>query len=143
MADWLKIRGTLRKWNRYYCVLKPGLLLIYKSNKIDKHGYWIGTVLLNNCELIERPSKKDGFCFKLFHPMDQSIWASRGPLGENHGAVTLQPIPTTYLICRAPSEQVKNCSSYFLVLFFFQLIFQFFLTCIFCNGFLPVDFCSF
>ncbi|VDN20593.1 unnamed protein product [Gongylonema pulchrum] len=109
MADWLKIRGTLRKWNRYYCVLKPGLLLIYKSNKIDKHGYWIGTVLLNNCELIERPSKKDGFCFKLFHLMDQSIWGSREPLGENHGAVTLQPITTTYLICRAPSEQAGGC----------------------------------
>lgn len=76
-----------------------------------KPGYWIGTVLLNNCELIERPSKKDGFCFKLFHPMDQSIWATRGPLNESHGVVTIQPLPTTYLICRAPSEQVilVNC----------------------------------
>uniref|UniRef100_A0A1I7VDI8 Oxysterol-binding protein n=1 Tax=Loa loa TaxID=7209 RepID=A0A1I7VDI8_LOALO len=109
MADWLKVRGTLRKWNRYFCILKPGLLLIYKSNKIDKPGHWIGTVLLNNCELIERPSKKDGFCFKLFHPMDQSIWATRGPLGENHGIVTIQPLPTTYLICRASSEQLSDC----------------------------------
>lgn len=32
-------------------------------------------MLLNACELIERPSKKDGFCFKLFHPLEQSIWA--------------------------------------------------------------------
>uniref|UniRef100_A0A915Q150 Oxysterol-binding protein n=1 Tax=Setaria digitata TaxID=48799 RepID=A0A915Q150_9BILA len=109
MADWLKVRGTLRKWNRYFCILKPGLLLVYKSNKVKKPGYWIGTVLLNNCELIERPSKKDGFCFKLFHPMDQSIWATRGPLGESHGIVTIQPLPTTYLICRAPSEQAGGC----------------------------------
>ncbi|KAL3982524.1 Oxysterol-binding family protein [Acanthocheilonema viteae] len=109
MADWLKVRGTLRKWNRYFCILKPGLLLVYKSNKVDKPGHWIGTVLLNNCELIERPSKKDGFCFKLFHPMDQSIWATRGPLGESHGVVTIQPLPTTYLICRAPSEQAGGC----------------------------------
>ncbi|CAG9539027.1 unnamed protein product [Cercopithifilaria johnstoni] len=109
MADWLKVRGTLRKWNRYFCMLKPGLLLVYKSNKIDKPGHWIGTVLLNNCELIERPSKKDGFCFKLFHPMDQSIWATRGPLGESHGVVTIQPLPTAYLICRAPSEQAGGC----------------------------------
>uniref|UniRef100_A0A8R1XV84 Oxysterol-binding protein n=1 Tax=Onchocerca volvulus TaxID=6282 RepID=A0A8R1XV84_ONCVO len=109
MADWLKVRGTLRKWNRYFCILKPGLLLIYKSSKVDKSGHWIGTVLLNNCELIERPSKKDGFCFKLFHPMDQSIWATRGPLGETHGVVTIQPLPTTYLICRAPSEQAGGC----------------------------------
>lgn len=34
------------------------------------------------CKLIERPSKKDGFCFKLYHPLDQSIWAPKGPLGE-------------------------------------------------------------
>uniref|UniRef100_A0A915BDP9 PH domain-containing protein n=2 Tax=Parascaris TaxID=6254 RepID=A0A915BDP9_PARUN len=109
MADWLKVRGTLRKWNRYYCVLKPGLMMIYKSNKIEKSGHWVGTILLNTCELIERPSKKDGFCFKLFHPLDQSIWATRGPLGESHGAVTLQPLPTTHLICRAPSEQAGGC----------------------------------
>nr|CRZ23963.1 Bm7620 [Brugia malayi] len=109
MADWLKVRGTLKKWNRYFCVLKPGLLLVYKSSKVDKSGQWIGTVLLNNCELIERPSKKDGFCFKLFHPMDQSIWATRGPLGESHGAVTIQPLPTTYLICRASSAQAGGC----------------------------------
>ena len=37
----------------------------------------MGTVLLNTCRLIERPSKKDGFCFKLFHPLDQSIWGTK------------------------------------------------------------------
>ncbi|CAJ0953725.1 unnamed protein product, partial [Mesorhabditis belari] len=105
MADWLKLRGSLRKWNRHFCVLKPGLMLVYKNNKTHKHGYWVGTVLLNSCELIERPSKKDGFCFKLYHPLDQSIWATRGPLGESHGAVTINPLPTTHLICRAPSDQ--------------------------------------
>ncbi|MFH4975713.1 hypothetical protein AB6A40_002422 [Gnathostoma spinigerum] len=109
MADWLKVRGTLRKWNRYFCVLKPGLMMIYKSSKTEKPGHWVGTILLNTCELIERPSRKAGFCFKLFHPLDQNIWATRGPLGETHGAVTLQPLPTTYLICRAQSEQAGGC----------------------------------
>uniref|UniRef100_A0A1I7WI72 PH domain-containing protein n=1 Tax=Heterorhabditis bacteriophora TaxID=37862 RepID=A0A1I7WI72_HETBA len=66
MADWLKVRGTLRKWVRYFCVLKPGLLIIYKKNKTTKHGHWVGTILLSTCEVIERPSKKDGFCFKLY-----------------------------------------------------------------------------
>uniref|UniRef100_A0A0K0D604 PH domain-containing protein n=1 Tax=Angiostrongylus cantonensis TaxID=6313 RepID=A0A0K0D604_ANGCA len=94
------------KWSRFFCVLKPGLLIIYKSNKIDKHGHWVGTVLLSTCELIERPSKKDGFCFKLYQPLDQSIWATRGPLGESHGAVTFQPLPAAHLICRATDEQV-------------------------------------
>ncbi|KAF8354628.1 obr-3 [Pristionchus pacificus] len=109
MADWLKARGTLKRWNRYYFVLKPGLLLVYKTDKTHKQSHWVGTILLNVCELIERPSKKDGFCFKLFHPLDQNIWATRGPFGESHGAVTLHVLPTTYLICRAPSNQAGRC----------------------------------
>uniref|UniRef100_A0A2K6G628 Oxysterol binding protein like 8 n=1 Tax=Propithecus coquereli TaxID=379532 RepID=A0A2K6G628_PROCO len=68
----LYIRGTLKSWTKLWCVLKPGVLLIYKT---QKNGQWVGTVLLNACEIIERPSKKDGFCFKLFHPLEQSIWA--------------------------------------------------------------------
>ena len=67
-----QIRGTLKSWTKMWCVLKPGVLLVYKSPKVD---HWVGTILLNACKLIERPSKKDGFCFKLYHPLDQSIWA--------------------------------------------------------------------
>lgn len=48
-------------------------------------NHWVGTVLLNTCQVIERPSKKDGFCFKLFHPLEQSIWAPRGPENETIG----------------------------------------------------------
>ena len=33
MADWLKVRGTLKSWTRLWCVIKPGLLLLYKSSK--------------------------------------------------------------------------------------------------------------
>ena len=78
LADWLKVRGSLKSWTKLWCVLKPGLLILYKTQKV-KSSHWIGTIILSTCELIERPSKKDGFCFKLFHTMDQSIWASRGP----------------------------------------------------------------
>lgn len=84
LADWLKVRGTLKSWTKLYCVLKPGLLLLYKSPK-TKSNHWVGTVLLNACQVIERPSKKDGFCFKLFHPMEQSIWAPKGPEKESIG----------------------------------------------------------
>uniref|UniRef100_A0A8C9QIL8 Oxysterol binding protein like 5 n=1 Tax=Spermophilus dauricus TaxID=99837 RepID=A0A8C9QIL8_SPEDA len=100
MADSLKIRGTLKSWTKLWCVLKPGVLLIYKTPKV---GQWVGTVLLHCCELIERPSKKDGFCFKLFHPLDQSVWAVKGPKGESVGSIT-QPLPSSYLIFRAASE---------------------------------------
>ncbi|OAD60163.1 Oxysterol-binding protein-related protein 8 [Eufriesea mexicana] len=81
MSDWLKVRGTLKSWTKLWCILKPGLLLLYKSPK-TKSNHWVGTVLLNTCQVIERPSKKDGFCFKLFHPLEQSIWAPRGPEKE-------------------------------------------------------------
>lgn len=33
LADWLKIRGTLKSWTKLWCVLKPGMLLLYKSPK--------------------------------------------------------------------------------------------------------------
>ncbi|XP_015037425.2 oxysterol-binding protein-related protein 8 isoform X1 [Drosophila pseudoobscura] len=107
LADWLKVRGTLKSWTKLWCVLKPGLLLIYKSQK-TKSSHWVGTVMLTACQVIERPSKKDGFCFKLFHPMEQSIWAPRGPDKETIGAV-VQPLPTAYLIFRAPSQAAGKC----------------------------------
>jgi len=106
MADWLKIRGSLKSWTKLWCVLKPGLLLLYRSKA--KSSHWIGTIILSTCELIERPSKKDGFCFKLFHPMDQSVWASKGPEGESIGAV-VQPLPTSHLIFRAPTNAAGKC----------------------------------
>ncbi|XP_077518041.1 oxysterol-binding protein-related protein 8 isoform X3 [Amblyomma americanum] len=108
LADWLKVRGTLKGWTKLWCVLKPGLLLLYKTPKIAKSSQWVGTVLLNACELIERPSKKDGFCFKIFHPLEQSIWASRGPRNEAIGAL-VQPLPVSHLIFRAPSEAAGKC----------------------------------
>ncbi|KAB7506058.1 Oxysterol-binding protein-related protein 8 [Armadillidium nasatum] len=73
-----------------------------------KSSHWTGTVLLNTCELIERPSKKDGFCFKLFHPLEQSIWATKGPEGETIGAM-VQPLPSSHLIFRAPSQAAGKC----------------------------------
>ncbi|XP_067656218.1 oxysterol-binding protein-related protein 8-like isoform X1 [Haliotis asinina] len=107
LADWLKVRGTLKSWTKLWCVLKPGYLVLYKSEK-QKSSHWVGTVLLNTCRHIERPSKKDGFCFKLFHPLDQSIWATKGPKGETIGAF-VQPLPYSYLIFRAPSEAAGKC----------------------------------
>ncbi|XP_073966222.1 oxysterol-binding protein-related protein 8 isoform X2 [Choristoneura fumiferana] len=107
LADWLKVRGSLKSWTKLWCVLKPGLLLLYKSSKA-KSSHWVGTVLLTSCQVIERPSKKDGFCFKLYHPLEQSIWAPRGPHNETIGAV-VQPLPTAHLIFRAPSPAAGHC----------------------------------
>ncbi len=39
LADWLKVRGTLKGWTKLWCILKPGLLLLYRSPKakVSKH----------------------------------------------------------------------------------------------------------
>ncbi|XP_031563680.1 oxysterol-binding protein-related protein 8-like [Actinia tenebrosa] len=99
-----QIRGTLKGWAKYWCVVRPGMFIIYKSAK----GQWIGTVLLNTCELIERPSKKDGFCFKLYNPFEHYIWATKGPKGELAGAI-VQPLPKDHLIMRALTESDGRC----------------------------------
>jgi hypothetical protein len=77
LADWLKVRGTLKGWTKLWCELKPGLFILYKSAKTHKSGHWVGTVLLNVCEVIERPSKKNGFCIKMFHPLEHPIWSPK------------------------------------------------------------------
>ena len=76
LADWLKIRGSFKNWIKLYCILKPGIMQLFKSDKL-KPGQWVGTIILNSLQLIKRPSKKHGFCFKLFHPLERSIWASK------------------------------------------------------------------
>ncbi|XP_062847052.1 oxysterol-binding protein-related protein 5 [Trichomycterus rosablanca] len=105
MSNWLKIRGSLKSWTKLWCALKPGVLLIYKTPSSE---HWVGTIILNACKLIERPSKKDGFCFKLYHPLEKSIWAMKGPKGETVGSIT-QPLPSNYLIFRAASESDGRC----------------------------------
>lgn len=60
--------------------------LLYNTVYVLQSNHWVGTILLNSCKVIERPSKKDGFCFKLYNPLDQSIWAPRGPENETIGS---------------------------------------------------------
>lgn len=75
--------------------------------------------------MLERPSKKDGFCFKLYNPLDQSIWAPRGPENETIGnkltilyfiiklmfflGAVVQPLPNSYSIFRASSQASGMC----------------------------------
>jgi hypothetical protein len=107
LADWLKVRGSLKNWIKLYVILKPGIMLLFKSDKM-KSGQWVGTIILNSCQLLERPSKKHGLCFKIFHPLERSIWASKGPAGETYINVPYMLLPTFYLIFRAPSEKIGN-----------------------------------
>ncbi|CAF3956583.1 unnamed protein product, partial [Rotaria magnacalcarata] len=58
--------------------------------------------------VIQRPSKKTGFCFKIWHPLEKSIWAQKGPNNEQFGAITF-PLPMNYLICRASDDTAGRC----------------------------------
>lgn len=60
-------------------------------------------MLLTGCEILQRPSKKDGFCFKIYHPLEHYIWSTKGPKGELAGSIA-QPMPKDHLILRADSE---------------------------------------
>lgn len=106
LSSWLKIRGTLKNWGRFWCLAKPGVLIIYRN---DKEEQWVGTVILNGCEIIERPSKKDGYCFKIYHPLQNYIWATKGPRSEIAGALVAVPLPKDHLILRAGSQSDGIC----------------------------------
>jgi len=54
IADWLKVRGSLRSWTKLWCVLKPGILLLYKSNKAKVWMYGSNSL-----------TQRHGFRFKI------------------------------------------------------------------------------
>eukprot|EP00048_Salpingoeca_helianthica_P013666 m.205957 g.205957 ORF g.205957 m.205957 type:complete len:850 (-) comp15533_c1_seq1:66-2615(-) len=99
MVGTLKMRGTLKLWQKYWCVLRPGLLLYYKDTKRDD---WQGTILLSGGEVVERPSRHDGFCFKFFNNMKHNIHADRGPNGEMFFNLNL---PADHVIMRCAADQ--------------------------------------
>jgi hypothetical protein len=49
--------------------------------------------MLAGCHVIKRPSKKDGFCFKIIHPDGKSIYDTRN-------MVDSLPISANYAILR-------------------------------------------
>ena len=56
------------------CVYKVGITILILR---FQYHHWVGTVVLTCCEAIERPSSKEGYCFKLFHPLKESIWSTK------------------------------------------------------------------
>lgn len=73
-SGWLKARTALKRWPRVWCQVKPGYLVLYTSQEAQKK-HRIGVLLISICQAIHRPTKKDGFCFKLINPFGCSVWA--------------------------------------------------------------------
>ena len=40
----LQIRGTLKNWARFWCLVKPGALIIYRNDKVDNYLLYLLTV---------------------------------------------------------------------------------------------------
>eukprot|EP00126_Sphaerothecum_destruens_P000246 Sdes_comp10291_c0_seq1m1925 len=100
LTGWLKVRGPLKSWVNRWFVLRKGVLIFYKDPK-DRD--WLGTVFLHGCLVTERPSKKDGFCFKIYHPYQNAIYGTKGAKGETLPTAFL-PIHVDHCILRAPNE---------------------------------------
>jgi hypothetical protein len=61
LADWLKIRGTLKSWTKLWCVLKPGLLLLYKSPKAKVSWIGMSTFCIVKFCLVEQSLGRNDF----------------------------------------------------------------------------------
>lgn len=73
-SGWLKARTQFKRWTKVWCQVKPGYLILYTSQEAQKK-HRLGVVLLAVCQVIKRPTKKEGFCFKLINPLSCSVWA--------------------------------------------------------------------
>eukprot|EP00123_Amoebidium_parasiticum_P016032 comp23253_c0_seq2/m.37998 comp23253_c0_seq2/g.37998 ORF comp23253_c0_seq2/g.37998 comp23253_c0_seq2/m.37998 type:complete len:921 (-) comp23253_c0_seq2:445-3207(-) len=98
MQGMLKVRDTLKNWHQRMFVLIPGALKFYKVRG-DKQAVWKGTVNLAGCKIMPRPSKKEGFCFKIFHPTGDPIFNTKG-------VVESLPINADEIILRAADEAI-------------------------------------
>lgn len=95
-AGMLKFRSRLKNWHKFWAVVQPGKLLIYKENKID----WVGTVLLFGGEVHERPTSKNGFGFKFSNKDTHDLFTKRGPKGEKFSNFYILPLDSC--IMRVP-----------------------------------------
>jgi len=101
---WMKMRGALKNWHLRWFVLRPGKL-IYYDDELDKDCE--GIILLKGCQVVERPTKKEGFCFKIFHPRKKAIYSAKGLKGETLPAALI-PLTADHCILRVNTEEERN-----------------------------------
>lgn len=95
-SGWLKARTTFKGWTKVWCQVKPGYLIMYTSQEAQKK-HKLGVILLSVCQAIKRPTKKEGFCFKLINPFGCSVWAksSTRALAFSNSSLTLRASDVT------------------------------------------------
>ncbi|XP_075263218.1 oxysterol-binding protein-related protein 8-like isoform X3 [Convolutriloba macropyga] len=125
LNGWLKFRCAVfhKMWIKFFCVLKPGFLVVYKNQNMQRRVGWVGTILLSSVYIIERPTQREGFCFKLIHCLNKSLWVNKGPKKlQPVGNLKGLNLPLTSVIIRADNENVGKqwleamksmCASFF------------------------------
>jgi len=81
----LKIRNKMKQWSPRFCVLRPPVLLVFKEEAdFDKQSV-LAVVHLRSCTCAQRVSKMEGFCFRIYHNLKQSLFYNKGLKGESLG----------------------------------------------------------
>eukprot|EP01122_Echinamoeba_exundans_P010269 TRINITY_DN3807_c0_g2_i1.p1 TRINITY_DN3807_c0_g2~~TRINITY_DN3807_c0_g2_i1.p1 ORF type:complete len:910 (-),score=217.61 TRINITY_DN3807_c0_g2_i1:623-3352(-) len=106
-TGFMKIRNSLKKWQTRYVVLQPGRFIYFRGQQEVEKDTCSGILFLSGCEVRKRPSKKDGFCFKIFHLAQYPIYSKQGLKGETLKKALL-PVGADYCIMRVNDEQDRN-----------------------------------
>jgi hypothetical protein len=106
-TGFMKIRNSLKKWQTRYVVLQTGRLIYFRGQQEVEKDTCSGILFLSGCEVRKRPSKKDGFCFKIFHLAQYPIYSKQGLKGETLKKALL-PVGADYCIMRVNDEQDRN-----------------------------------
>eukprot|EP00049_Salpingoeca_infusionum_P024181 m.15072 g.15072 ORF g.15072 m.15072 type:complete len:817 (+) comp6504_c0_seq1:213-2663(+) len=93
----LKVRNQLRKWIKLNCELRHGVCILKRD------AVWFDTLMLAGGDVMPRPSRKYGYCFKFFQPHKVPIHL-KGPHGEGNESARIV-LPSDHVIFRAATEQ--------------------------------------
>lgn len=97
MSGPVMMRNSLKRWKEKWFVLVPGKLIYFRSKSEFHKENCEGIILLEGCNVRERPSKKLGYCFKVYNLLQYSIYSRQGLKGEAIKRAMI-PVSADYLI---------------------------------------------
>jgi len=100
----MKIRNSFKKWNARFAILLEGKLVYFKSKTDVQREICAGIVLLQSCLVKQRPSKKAGFCIKIFSVYQRTIFSRQDLRGKPLRKVI--PAATDYCLIRLTTDEL-------------------------------------
>lgn len=97
----LKVRSLMKSWHKVYCKIYPGQLRFYSDSTAKK---WMATISLFGGEVMERPTKKNGFGFKYINK--NFHYEPKGPKGEMFFNIHI--LPNDYCIMRTVKDEERK-----------------------------------